>query len=123
MNEMSIEDLIRSMSQGQADQFSQSATIDPAQDTLNQQLARAHALRQQAGQRPAYGWGAGLGMGLANVLGAVHENQLQGQNQQLNQQRADQLKAMLQILRGQQGGDASSPIPPGGGSPGVSYGP
>jgi hypothetical protein len=122
VNEMSIEQLLQQMSPEQLAQYSQSATIDPAQDNLNKQLAQAHALRLQAGQRPAYGAGAGLGMGLANILGAVQENKLQGQNQQLNQQRSDQMKALLQLLRGQQGGQApSSPIAPGGGSPGAGY--
>ena len=123
MNEMSIEDLIRSMTQGQTDQYSQSATNDPAQDNLNKQLAQAHALRMQAGARPAYGWGAGLGAGLSQFAGALQEHKLQGQNQQLNQQRADQIKMLMELLRGRQANDASSPIPPGGGAPGVSYGP
>src|SRR5712692_7301638 len=99
---MSIEDLIRTMTQGQTDQYSQSATIDPAQENLNQQLARAHALRMQIGARPAYGWGAGLGAGLGSILGAVRESQLQGQNQQLNTQRADQMKMLMELLRGRQ---------------------
>ena len=123
MNEMSIEDLIRSMTQGQTDQYSQSATIDPAQENLNKQLANAHALRMQAGQRPAYGWGAGLGMAGSNILGAVHENQLQGKNDALNADRAAQLKMLIDLMRGNKASDASSPIAPGGGSPGVSYGP
>ncbi len=90
MNEMSIEDLIRSMTQGQTDQYSQSATIDPA---------------------------------IGNAFESLHEHKLQAQNQQLNQQRADQMKMLMELLRGNKASDASSPIAPGGGSPGVSYGP
>jgi len=60
------------------------AGLDPQAEMLQQQLARAHAMRMQ--QRQSYGALAGAGNGLASIFGAIHENQLEGQ-------QADNIKA------------------------------
>lgn len=96
-----------------------SGGLDQSNQLLGQQQQTAQANRAQAGGAHSYGALAGAGNGLAQIFGAIHQGQLEKQ-QQANVEKqgaysSSYLKALQQLLAG--GGGTGAP------DPGGTYGP
>lgn len=108
-----LADLLRSLPPDQLQQILNSGTLDQKDTHLQQQQAQAQALREQANGKQAYGAGAGLGQGLASFFGAVHQGQLEDQQQKQFGQRQDSVNALVQALQAQQPKTGAPPQPAG----------
>ncbi len=80
MNAQDQADIQAALARG-GSQFAGAASIDPQAEMIQQQLARAHAMRMRT-QGQAYGALAGAGQGLASLFEAIHESQLENQQKE-----------------------------------------
>lgn len=103
-----LADLLKSLPPEQLQAILNSGTLDQRDEHLQKQQAMAQALREQANGKQAYGAGAGLGQGLASVFGAIHQGQLEDQQQKQFDQRQQGINALVSAY-GNKGSQQGAP--------------
>lgn len=91
-------------------------SLDASNQVLGQEQQNAQANRAQAGGAHSYGALAGLGNGLAQVFGSIHQGQIEKQQQANAVKQGDYNSQVLQAIQKMLQGEQSAPGAQAGGN-------